>query len=144
VSDKCPIPTKTLRWTLNHITMCETLVYFWHKGLRRCRINWLVWRLATTIARHYMDALEMKKLGFIKNKVVEAIITWSVEKTAFIPFTHVYQPTFKSDGIWGITNTFPTSLMRWSFDSPKYFVPHVNGCCEGTCVNTKFWWFSHA
>jgi hypothetical protein len=31
------------------------------KGLRGCRINWLVWRLTTTIARHYMHTLEMKK-----------------------------------------------------------------------------------
>jgi hypothetical protein len=45
------------------------------KGLRGCRIDWLVWRLTTTIARHYMQTLEMKKKGFIKNKVMEAIIT---------------------------------------------------------------------
>jgi hypothetical protein len=38
-----------------------------------------------------MHTLEMKKKkGFIKNKVMEAIVTWSVEKAAFIPFTHVY------------------------------------------------------
>jgi hypothetical protein len=42
---------------------------------------------------------------------MEAIITWSVEKVAFIPFTHVYQLTLKIDGAWGIANTFPTSLM---------------------------------
>ncbi len=122
----------------------ETLVCFWHKGLRRCRIEWLVWRLATTITCHYMDTLEMKKLGFINDKVVEAIITWSVEKAALIPLTHVYQPTLESDGIWGIANTFTTSLMQWNSNSPKYLVAHVNGRCEGTCVNTKFWWFSHA
>jgi hypothetical protein len=68
------------------------------KGLKGCRIDWLVWRLTTTIARHYMHTLEMKKKGFIKNKVMEAIITRSVEKAAIIPFTHVYQPTLESDG----------------------------------------------
>ncbi len=60
------------------------------KGLRGCRINWLVWRLTTTIACHYMHTLEMKKRGFIKNKVMEAIITRSVEKVALIPLSHVY------------------------------------------------------
>jgi len=49
-----------------------------------------------------MHTLEMKKKGFIKNKVMEAIITQSVEKATLIPFTHVYQPTFESDGTWGV------------------------------------------
>jgi hypothetical protein len=40
-----------------------------------------------------MYTLEMKKKGFIKSKVMEAIITQSVEKVALIPLTHVYQPT---------------------------------------------------
>jgi len=60
------------------------------KGLKGCRIDWLVWQLTTTIARHYMHTLEMKKKGFIKNKVMEAIITRSVEKAVIIPLTHVY------------------------------------------------------
>ncbi len=122
----------------------KILVCFWHKGLKRCRIDCFVWQFTTTITHHYMDTLEIKKLGFIKNKVVEAIVTWSVEKVALILLTHVYQSTLKSDGAWGIANTFPTSLMWWSSDSPKYLVAHVNGRCEGTCVNTKFWWFSRA
>jgi hypothetical protein len=42
------------------------------KGLRRHRFDWLVWQLTTTIAHHYMHTLER---GFIKNKVMEAIIT---------------------------------------------------------------------
>jgi hypothetical protein len=33
---------------------------------------------------------------------MEAIITQSVEKITFIPFTHVYQPTLESDGVWGV------------------------------------------
>jgi hypothetical protein len=49
-----------------------------------------------------MHTLEMKKKGFIKNKVVEAIITQNVEKADLIPLTHVYQPTLKSDGAWGV------------------------------------------
>jgi hypothetical protein len=45
-----------------------------------------------------MHTLEIEKKGFIKNKVMEAIITQSLEKAALIPFTHVYQPTLESDG----------------------------------------------
>jgi len=68
------------------------------KGLKGCRIDWLVWQLTKTIACHYMHTLEMKKKGVIKNKVMEAIITRNVEKAALIPLTHVYQPTLESDG----------------------------------------------
>jgi hypothetical protein len=72
------------------------------KSLRRHRIDWLVWQLTTTIAHHYMHTLEMKKKGFIKNSVMEAIITRSVEKATLIPLTHVYQPPLESDGTWGV------------------------------------------
>jgi hypothetical protein len=61
------------------------------KGLKGRRIDWLVWRL-TTIACHYMHTLEMKKKGFIKNKVMEAIITRSVEKNNLYS-THQCAPT---------------------------------------------------
>jgi hypothetical protein len=50
----------------------------------------------------HMHTLKMKKRSFIKNKVMEAILTRSVEKVALIPFTHVYQPTLESDGTWVI------------------------------------------
>jgi hypothetical protein len=33
---------------------------------------------------------------------MEAIITWNVEKATLIPHTNVYQPTFESDGSWGV------------------------------------------
>jgi hypothetical protein len=61
-----------------------------------------VWQLTTTIACPYMHTLENGKKGFIKNKVMEAIITQSVENATFIRLTHVYQPTLESDGTWGI------------------------------------------
>jgi hypothetical protein len=51
-----------------------------------------------------MQTLEMKKRSFIKNQVVEAIITWIMEKVILFPFTHVYQPTLESDGAWGVWN----------------------------------------
>jgi hypothetical protein len=33
---------------------------------------------------------------------MEAIITRNMENVAFIPLTHVYQPTIESDEAWGV------------------------------------------
>jgi hypothetical protein len=48
-----------------------------------------VWKSATTVARHYMCTIEMKKCGFIKNKVMECIEITSIEKATLIPHTNV-------------------------------------------------------
>jgi hypothetical protein len=57
---------------------------------------------------------------------VEAIITQSVEKATLIPLTHVYQPTLKSDGAWGVWNQhLPNIIYAVKFSSTKIF------CC--TC-----------
>jgi len=40
------------------------------EGLRGHHINWLMWRLTTIMAQHYMHHAEMKRQGFIKNKVM--------------------------------------------------------------------------
>jgi len=67
-----------------------------------------------------------EKKGFIKYKVMEAIITWSVKKIALIPLTHVYQPTLESDGAWGIQNQcLPNVIYMMKFPFTKIF------CC--TC-----------
>jgi hypothetical protein len=85
-----------------------------------------VWQLTTTTARHYMHTLEMKKKGFIKNKVMDTIITQSVEKVALIPLTHVYQPTFENDGVWGVwSECLPNVIYVVKFSFTKIF------CC--TC-----------
>jgi hypothetical protein len=36
------------------------------KGFKERHIDWLVWRLTTTMAQHYVHQMEMKKWGFIK------------------------------------------------------------------------------
>jgi hypothetical protein len=41
------------------------------------------------VAKHYIHMIEMKKCGFIKNKVMECIVKVSVEKATLIPHTHV-------------------------------------------------------
>ncbi len=92
------------------------------KSLRGCRIDWLVWQLITTITCHYMHTLKMKKKGFIKNKVMEAIITQSVEKAAHIPLTHVYQATFENDGNWGIrSQCLPNVIYAVKFPFTEIF-----------------------
>jgi hypothetical protein len=69
-----------------------------------------------------MHTLEMKKKGFIKNKVMEAIITQSVEKVALIPFTHVYQPTLESDGAWGVwSQRLPNVIYTMKFPFTEIF-----------------------
>jgi hypothetical protein len=71
-----------------------------------------------------MHTLEMKKKGFIKNKVVEAIITQSVENATLIQFTHVYQPTLESDEAWGVRNQhLPNVIYRVKFPFTEIF------CC---------------
>jgi len=73
-----------------------------------------------------MHTLEMKKRGFIKNKVMEAIITQSVEKATLIPLSHVYQPTLRSDGAWAIrSQRLPNVIYTVKFPFTKMF------CC--TC-----------
>jgi hypothetical protein len=94
------------------------------KSFRRHRIDWLVWRLTTIIAHHCMHTLEMKKRGFIKNKVVEAIVTWNVEKATLFALTHVYQLTLESDGAWGIlSQRLPNVTYVMKFPFTKIF------CC---------------
>jgi hypothetical protein len=67
-----------------------------------------------------------EKKSFIKNKVMEAIITQNVEKVAFIPLTHVYQPTFESDETWGIqSQRLPNVIYVTKFPFTEIF------CC--TC-----------
>jgi hypothetical protein len=45
--------------------------------------------LTIIISHHYMQTMEMRKKGLIKNKIVEAIVRKSVEKATLILLTHV-------------------------------------------------------
>jgi len=57
---------------------------------------------------------------------MEAIITQNVKKAAFIPLTHVYQPTFESDGAWGVwSQRLPNVIYAVKFPFIEIF------CC--TC-----------
>jgi len=60
-----------------------------------------------TVAKHYMHTIEMKKCGFMKNKVVEHIVKVNIEKATLIPHTHV------THGIDNLNETKPT-WMVWS------------------------------
>jgi hypothetical protein len=115
------------------------------KGFRGHKIDLLVWRLTTTIARHYMHTLEMKKKGFIKKKVMKAIITQSVEKATLIPLTHVYQPTFENDGAWGVRSQhLPNVIYVVKFPFTEIFCYTCEWALRGNSVNTKLRSFSHA
>ncbi len=116
------------------------------KGLRGRRIHWLVWRLTTTIARHYMHTLEMKKKGFHKKQGYGGHYYTKCGKRQ--PLFHspmcTNQPLKVMElGVYR-ANAFLMLSMWWNSHSLKYFVAHVNGHCEGTCVSTKLWSFSHA
>jgi hypothetical protein len=45
-----------------------------------------------------MHTFKMKKTLFIKNKVADHIVKMSVAEVALIPFAHVTQSFFESDG----------------------------------------------
>jgi len=71
----------------------------------------------------------MKKKDIIKNKVMEVIITQSVEKATLIPFTHVYQPTLESDGTWGVqSQRLPNVIYAVKFPFTEIF------CCTCECA----------
>jgi hypothetical protein len=116
------------------------------KGLREHRIDWLVWRLTTTIACHYMHTLEMEKKRFHKKTKLWRPLLHEVWKRQ--PLFHSPMCTNQSLKVMELgayeANTFPMSFMQWNSHSPKYFVAHVNGHCEGTSVNIRLWSFSHA
>jgi hypothetical protein len=126
---------KSYHEVLKHWFFLET------KGLRGCRIDWLVWRLTTTVAWHYMHQVEMKREGFIKNKVMAWLVVASVDKTNRIPHTDLISPTFKGDdgdNVWGCeTNTILVLLTRSVPLSLSRQVTFVNGHCEATFANIK-------
>ncbi len=99
------------------------------KGLRGRQINWVVGKLTTTVARHYMHTVEMKKHGFIRNKVVERIVKTSVEKATLIPHinvTHGIDDLNETGHAWMVQNQqHPNMTYKVPFPFTKYV------CC--TC-----------
>jgi hypothetical protein len=49
------------------------------------------------MAQHFIHQVEMKRQGFIKNKVMARLVVVSVDKTNQIPHTNVISPTFEGD-----------------------------------------------
>ncbi len=73
--------------------------FFYIKGLRGCWIDWLVWRLTTTIAHHYMHTMEMKKKNY-KTRPWRPLWKRMWKKpTLNILITHVAKPTFDNNGV---------------------------------------------
>ncbi len=90
---------KSYHKALKHWFSLET------KGLMGCHINWLVWRLTMTMARHYMHQAEMKKQRFIKNKVMAQLVVANVDEACWISHINVISPTFEGndgDDVWQV------------------------------------------
>ncbi len=47
-----------------------------------------MWRLTTTVVKHYMHTTKMKKYGSKKNKVVKHLVKVSIKKATLILHTH--------------------------------------------------------
>ncbi len=46
--------------------------------------------------------------------------------------------------VWFGANNLSLSCAKWSIQFFNMHVAHMNGYCEGICVSTKLWLFSHA
>jgi hypothetical protein len=115
------------------------------KGLKGHRIDWLVWWLTITIADHYMHTLELKKKCFIINKVMETIVTRSVEKGNLYS-THPCVPTNPWEW-WSLGCTEPTPsqcYLRSEIPIHWNILLHMWMGIARECVNTKLYSFSHA
>jgi hypothetical protein len=74
-----------------------------------------------------MHTFEMKKRGFIKNKVMEHIVRMNVQKATLIPFTHVSQPSFETNGYWIIRSQF---LVDVEYKMKYLFTKYSSCTCE--------------
>jgi hypothetical protein len=63
------------------------------KVLKECHIDWLVWRLITIVAWHYMHQMEMNRWQFIVNKVVAQLVAANVKNGLLIPHVNVIHST---------------------------------------------------
>jgi len=77
-----------------------------------------------------------EKKGFIKNKVMGAIITQNVEKGALIPLINVYQPTLESDGVWGVhSQHLPNIIYAVKFPFTEIFCYTCEWALRGNMCN---------
>jgi len=144
---KCYIPTKTHKHGLNPTTMHWSDVFpLRQKKLRGQCINHLEWQLTTIVASHYMHTSKMKKLGFIKNKVLECITKVSVEKALLILIVDVKWSSLESRGAWIVMNQgIPNHMYEVKHPFTKYANCTWSRHCVETYVNTKLqiFWCTH-
>jgi hypothetical protein len=76
---------------------------------------------------------------------MEAIITRSVEKAAFIPFIRMYHPTLESDGAWGVqSQRLPNVIYLVKFPFTKIFCCTCEWALRRNMYKHQMWSFSHA
>ncbi len=101
----------------------------------------------TTIAKHYMHTIEMKKRGFTRNKVVERIVKTSVEKVTLIPRTNVTHGIDDSNEIghaWMVrSQQHLNTTYKVPFPFTKYVCCTCEWACMETCINIKLPFFLH-
>ncbi len=100
------------------------------KGFWGWRINWLMWRLKTIVANHYMHTAEMKKRRFIKNKVVERIVKTNIQKATLIPHTnatHGIDDSNKNSHAWMVWSEQHPNM---TYKVPLPFTKYVYCTCE--------------
>jgi hypothetical protein len=117
------------------------------KGLRGHYINWLVWRLTTNVAWHYMHQAEMKRQGFIKNKIMAWLVVASVDKANRIPHTNVISPTFEGDDgddFWRVWSQHHPNV-TYKIHAP--FIEYASCICEwalqGNFASSKLLFYWH-
>jgi len=84
-------------------------------------------QLTTIVAWHYMHTFEMKKHGFINDKVLEHITKASVEKALLILNGNVKWLSMESRGVWIVMNQGTPNHM---YEAQHPFKEYVNCTCE--------------
>ena len=57
-------------------------------------MDWLVWRLYTSVSNHYMHLMKRKFNDFVVNKIIENIVQKNILKSKDIKFIHMNLPTY--------------------------------------------------
>ena len=97
------------------------------RGTQRRCLNWLIVKLNESVKSHYMYRLDLKALGFVKNKKVAEIVTNSILGAKSIKDENIKIP--KDDGRpWLVQSTKDAAI--WY----KVFVP----CTEYIYCNCKW------
>ena len=69
------------------------------RGLQGRRVDWLVWRLCTSVSNHYMHLMDKKMNDFVMNKTIENFVQKNILKSKDIKSIPMIPPTY-AGGSW--------------------------------------------